>query len=157
MISVAEAVVVGGGIGGLAAAVALHRVGWRVTVLERAPEFTEIAPGWRSGPTPCAPSPRSGRPVRCVMSPESRPSAGCGTAPGGGSPVRTTPRWGDAARVAVGAGGVRGLGVGRVRCGFLPLCSWVRGAAACRAGRDGGSDVSGRGAEKAGHASVGTP
>ena len=38
-------VVVGGGIGGLAAAVALHRHGWRVTVLERATEFTEVGAG----------------------------------------------------------------------------------------------------------------
>ncbi|MBB5783563.1 FAD-dependent monooxygenase [Nonomuraea jabiensis] len=39
------AVVVGGGIGGLAAAIALHRIGWRVTVLERAAEFGEIGAG----------------------------------------------------------------------------------------------------------------
>ncbi|MFI7130654.1 FAD-dependent monooxygenase [Nonomuraea sp. NPDC050153] len=39
------AVVVGGGIGGLAAAIALHRIGWRVTVLERAGEFGEIGAG----------------------------------------------------------------------------------------------------------------
>jgi 2-polyprenyl-6-methoxyphenol hydroxylase-like FAD-dependent oxidoreductase len=39
------AVVVGGGIGGLAAAVALHRHGWRVDVLERAAAFTEIGAG----------------------------------------------------------------------------------------------------------------
>lgn len=32
----ARAVVVGGGIGGLAAAIGLHRIGWKVTVLERA-------------------------------------------------------------------------------------------------------------------------
>lgn len=40
-----HAVVVGGGIGGLSAAIGLHRVGWRVTVLERAPEFAEIGAG----------------------------------------------------------------------------------------------------------------
>ncbi|MFE0025575.1 FAD-dependent oxidoreductase [Amycolatopsis sp. NPDC059021] len=40
-----NAVVVGGGIGGLSAAVALHQAGWQVTVLERAPEFTEIGAG----------------------------------------------------------------------------------------------------------------
>lgn len=39
------ATIVGGGIGGLAAAVALHRRGWRVEVLERAPEFAEIGAG----------------------------------------------------------------------------------------------------------------
>ncbi|MEV4490739.1 FAD-dependent oxidoreductase [Micromonospora coxensis] len=40
-----HAVVVGGGIGGLAAALALHRSGWRVTVLERAPELGEVGAG----------------------------------------------------------------------------------------------------------------
>ncbi|GAA3941311.1 FAD-dependent monooxygenase [Actinomadura viridis] len=39
------AVVVGGGIGGLAAGVALSRRGWRVEVCERAAEFTEIGTG----------------------------------------------------------------------------------------------------------------
>ncbi|MGW7080115.1 FAD-dependent monooxygenase [Streptomyces sp. NPDC054866] len=39
------ATIVGGGIGGLTAAIALHRRGWRVEVLERAPEFTEIGAG----------------------------------------------------------------------------------------------------------------
>ncbi|MFJ8085831.1 FAD-dependent monooxygenase [Streptomyces sp. NPDC096205] len=39
------ATIVGGGIGGLAAAIALHRSGWRVEVLERAPRFTEIGAG----------------------------------------------------------------------------------------------------------------
>ncbi|AXX28987.1 Salicylate hydroxylase [Actinosynnema pretiosum subsp. pretiosum] len=38
-------VVVGGGIGGLAAAVALHRRGWRVVVAERAEGFTEVGAG----------------------------------------------------------------------------------------------------------------
>ncbi|MBY8870357.1 FAD-dependent monooxygenase [Micromonospora sp. PLK6-60] len=40
-----EAIVVGGGIGGLAAAVALHRHGWRVTVLERAAVAGEVGAG----------------------------------------------------------------------------------------------------------------
>lgn len=38
-------VVVGGGIGGLAAAVALRRVGWDIRVFERAPRFDEIGAG----------------------------------------------------------------------------------------------------------------
>ncbi|WP_067837711.1 FAD-dependent monooxygenase [Nocardia lijiangensis] len=40
-----KALVVGGGIGGLAAAVAFHQRGWQVKVLERAPEITEIGAG----------------------------------------------------------------------------------------------------------------
>ncbi|KUO14111.1 hypothetical protein AQJ58_03440 [Streptomyces sp. DSM 15324] len=39
------AVVVGGGIGGLAAAVGLRRIGWDVTVLERAPVFADVGAG----------------------------------------------------------------------------------------------------------------
>ena len=44
--------IVGGGIGGLAAAVALRRIGWGVTVQQRAPEFTEVGAGlslWPNG------------------------------------------------------------------------------------------------------------
>ncbi|MEU2081148.1 FAD-dependent monooxygenase [Streptomyces albus] len=36
------AVVVGGGIGGLAAAIGLHRTGWEVTVVERAPVLADV-------------------------------------------------------------------------------------------------------------------
>ncbi|MEW1613727.1 MULTISPECIES: FAD-dependent monooxygenase [unclassified Streptomyces] len=43
--SVRHGVVAGGGIGGLAAAVALSRRGWRVTVCERAPVLTGIGAG----------------------------------------------------------------------------------------------------------------
>ena len=39
------AVVIGGGIGGLASAIALSQAGWRVTVLERAPAFGEVGAG----------------------------------------------------------------------------------------------------------------
>ncbi len=44
-----EVVVVGGGIGGLAAALALSRIGKRVTVLEQAAEFAEIGAGIQLG------------------------------------------------------------------------------------------------------------
>ncbi len=40
-----KAVVAGGGIGGLAAAIALGRRGWDVEVLERSPEFGEVGAG----------------------------------------------------------------------------------------------------------------
>ncbi|MEU7525696.1 FAD-dependent monooxygenase [Saccharothrix sp. NPDC042600] len=40
-----RAVVVGGGLGGVAAAVALRKVGWDVVVLERAAEFGEVGAG----------------------------------------------------------------------------------------------------------------
>ncbi|HEX7240126.1 MAG TPA: FAD-dependent monooxygenase [Longimicrobiaceae bacterium] len=40
-----KALVVGGGIGGLAAAVGLRRAGWEVEVLERAPEIREVGAG----------------------------------------------------------------------------------------------------------------
>ncbi|MEV7180031.1 FAD-dependent monooxygenase [Kitasatospora sp. NPDC093679] len=39
------AVVVGGGIGGLAAAIGLHRIGWEVTVVERAPVLNDAGAG----------------------------------------------------------------------------------------------------------------
>ena len=40
-----KAIIVGGGIAGLASALALTRRGWQVEVLERAPEFTEVGAG----------------------------------------------------------------------------------------------------------------
>ncbi|WP_327587561.1 FAD-dependent monooxygenase [Nonomuraea sp. NBC_00507] len=45
-----QAIVVGGGIGGLAAALALHRIGWQATVLERAAELGEIGAGMSQAP-----------------------------------------------------------------------------------------------------------
>src|SRR5262245_28927922 len=42
---VAYAVMVGAGIGGLAATLALHQTGWDVTVLERAPELAPVGAG----------------------------------------------------------------------------------------------------------------
>jgi 2-polyprenyl-6-methoxyphenol hydroxylase-like FAD-dependent oxidoreductase len=44
------AIVVGAGIGGLAAAIALHRTGWDVTVLERNEAAGEIGAGMSQGP-----------------------------------------------------------------------------------------------------------
>src|SRR5882724_10526986 len=45
-----QVLVVGGGIGGLAAALALSRKGIAVQVLEQAPEFKEIGAGIQLGP-----------------------------------------------------------------------------------------------------------
>ncbi|WP_440106079.1 FAD-dependent monooxygenase [Streptosporangium sp. H16] len=45
-----RAIVVGGGIGGLAAAVALRRIGWQAVVLERAAELGEIGAGMSQAP-----------------------------------------------------------------------------------------------------------
>ncbi|MFC8797174.1 FAD-dependent monooxygenase [Promicromonospora sp. NPDC057138] len=45
-----HAIVVGGGIGGLATALALHRIGWRATVLERAPGLGEVGAGMSQAP-----------------------------------------------------------------------------------------------------------
>ena len=45
-----HALVIGAGIGGLAAALALHRIGWQATVLERAPELGEIGAGMSQAP-----------------------------------------------------------------------------------------------------------
>ncbi|TMR20559.1 FAD-binding protein [Nonomuraea turkmeniaca] len=45
-----RAIVVGGGIGGLAAALALHRIGWQAVVLERAAELREIGAGMSQAP-----------------------------------------------------------------------------------------------------------
>src|SRR5690606_16313253 len=45
-----DIVVVGGGIGGLAAAHALARHGYQVCVLERAPQFGEVGAGLQLGP-----------------------------------------------------------------------------------------------------------
>lgn len=39
------AVVVGGGIGGLAAAIGLQRIGWSAVVLEQAPAITDVGAG----------------------------------------------------------------------------------------------------------------
>lgn len=45
-----EMLVAGGGIGGLAAALACNRAGWRARVFERAPVFSEVGAGLQLGP-----------------------------------------------------------------------------------------------------------
>ncbi|MFD6654946.1 FAD-dependent monooxygenase [Streptomyces parvus] len=57
---VRHAVVAGGGIGGLTAAVALSRRGWRVTVCERAAALTGIGAGIGLGPAVSAGEPLAG-------------------------------------------------------------------------------------------------
>ena len=46
------AVVIGGGIGGLATATGLVRAGWRVTVFEQAPRFAPVGGASAWPPTP---------------------------------------------------------------------------------------------------------
>lgn len=50
MSDIKEVVVVGGGIGGLAAAVGLAKIGLQVTVMEQAPEFGEVGAGLQIAP-----------------------------------------------------------------------------------------------------------
>ncbi len=45
-----QLLVVGGGIGGLAAALAASRAGWQARVLEQAPQLTEVGAGLQMGP-----------------------------------------------------------------------------------------------------------
>ena len=45
-----QILIAGGGIGGLAAALAAERAGWEVRLFERAPEFTEVGAGVQIGP-----------------------------------------------------------------------------------------------------------
>jgi salicylate hydroxylase len=45
-----QALIVGGGIGGLAAALACSRAGWQVRLFERASEFSEVGAGIQMGP-----------------------------------------------------------------------------------------------------------
>ena len=40
-----HAIIIGGGIGGLASAIALGRIGWAVSVYEQAPELREVGAG----------------------------------------------------------------------------------------------------------------
>ncbi|GAB4006281.1 hypothetical protein GCM10029992_56510 [Glycomyces albus] len=49
-----HAVIVGAGIGGLTAALALRDQGWTVDVYEKAPRSKRSEPDWRSARTPCA-------------------------------------------------------------------------------------------------------
>jgi 2-polyprenyl-6-methoxyphenol hydroxylase-like FAD-dependent oxidoreductase len=58
-----DVVIVGGGIGGLSAAVSLTRAGLRVRVLESAPEFGEVGAGLQIAPQ-LHPDPRGPRAAR---------------------------------------------------------------------------------------------
>jgi 2-polyprenyl-6-methoxyphenol hydroxylase-like FAD-dependent oxidoreductase len=90
-----SAVVVGGGIGGLTAAVALRRVGWRVTVLEQAERFGEIGAGiaLMSNGLRCLDAIGLGDTVRGSGRPQL--STGVRTAAGRGcrASMGTAPRW----------------------------------------------------------------
>lgn len=62
------AIVIGGGIGGLAAGIGLVRAGVRVRLFERAAEFGEVGAGCRSPPTAPGSSLTSGCSTRCSPS-----------------------------------------------------------------------------------------
>jgi len=134
------AVVVGGGIGGLAAAVALRQVGWQVTVLERAARFGEIGAGitlLSNG-------------LRCLD------AIGLGDAVrGGGLPVLATGmrtaagRWlsridgggaGLEARIGTAALVIHRAELHKILRGALPAASLIAGVATAgiRGGADGG-------------------
>lgn len=48
--TIRQALIAGGGIGGLAAALSVARAGWEVRLYERAPEFSEVGAGIQLGP-----------------------------------------------------------------------------------------------------------
>ena len=45
-----KAIIIGGGIGGLSAAICLRMIGWQVQVLEQAPEISEVGAGVQISP-----------------------------------------------------------------------------------------------------------
>lgn len=68
-----RALIIGGGIGGLATAIALRRTGWEVAIYERAPELLEVGAGlilWQRGglapPAGLAQPSCAPRPARCA-------------------------------------------------------------------------------------------
>ena len=93
----AHAVVIGAGIGGLTAAVALTRKGWSVTVLEQAPSIEPVGRPWPSPRTRCARWSTWASATRCAPArpagrgghpPVRRPLAGPGAGRGRRGPVR---------------------------------------------------------------------
>ena len=88
-----RAIIVGGGIAGLASALALSRRGWQVEVLERAPRFTEVGAGlalWPNG-LRALDALRLGEHVRAGLFSRGRPASG--TPPRGGCLAPTPPSW----------------------------------------------------------------
>ena len=76
-----EIVVIGGGVGGLTAALALALGGHRVQVLERAPRFAQGGPGLRLAPNATAVLARLGL-LDQVIDLGSRPPPGAAPRPG---------------------------------------------------------------------------
>lgn len=88
-----KAVIAGGGIGGLASALALTRHGWEVEVLERAAAFTEAGAGLSLWPNGLRALDASVWASRSGSEPCWRARPASGTLPGGGCPAPTPPRW----------------------------------------------------------------
>jgi 2-polyprenyl-6-methoxyphenol hydroxylase-like FAD-dependent oxidoreductase len=64
--------IVGAGLGGLAAAIALRKQGFEVQVYEQAPELAEFGAGINISPTRSSSFRRSGWPRSCIRSHRSR-------------------------------------------------------------------------------------
>ena len=91
-----KAIITGGGIAGLASALALTRRGWQVEVFERALEFTEAGAGLSLWPNALRRWTPLGWASRSAAGPRwpGRPVSGMPLA--GGCPVPTPPNWNDA-------------------------------------------------------------
>ncbi len=87
-------IVIGGGIGGLTAAAALHRRGWTVDLHERAASWNPPDPAWPSAPTPCTPWTPSALATPSAPCPPCAATAASAapTAPGSAAPPPRPPK-----------------------------------------------------------------
>ena len=88
-----RAIIVGGGIAGLASTVALARHSWQVEVFERAPEFTEVGAGLSLWPNALRALDALGWVSLSAAGLCWRARPAYGTPPGGGCHAPTPPGW----------------------------------------------------------------